>query len=135
VVAAQLPFALAQGLEGEDLAKFDAALQKYLGKTYKDMTPSKDVKLVAPTIAESGANVPVEIETTLAADQVKAIHCLCDKNPTPLLFSVLPNGTLPYYATRIRIAESAPVRAIIETKDGKFLLASQSVRVTVGGCG
>lgn len=123
------------GLEGEDVAKLEPALQKVLGKGFKDLVPSKEVKLVAPTIAESGANVPVEIETTLPADQVKAIHCFCDKNPTPNLFSVYLSGVLPYYATRIRIAETAPVRAIVETKDGKLLLASQSVRVTVGGCG
>lgn len=42
---------------------------------------------------------------------------------------------LPYFATRVRLAETAPVRAIVETKDGKLLMAAQSVRVTVGGCG
>lgn len=136
MLSSSLAAALAQGgLEGEDVAKLDAALQKALGKGYKDLEPSKDVKLVAPTIAESGANVPVEIEAALPAEEVKAIHCFCDKNPTPLLFSVFLSGVAPYYATRIRIAETAPVRAVVETKDGKLLLASQSVRVTVGGCG
>ena len=77
----------------------------------------------------------MEIEASLPADQVKAIHCFCDKNANPLIFSVIPSGALPYYATRVRVAETAPVRAVVETKDGKFLLASQSVRVTVGCCG
>lgn len=136
VLGSQLSQALAQtALEGEDLAKFDAALQKALGKGYADLTPTAEIKLVAPTIAESGANVPVEIDANFPSDQVKAIHCFCDRNPTPLLFSVYPSGVAPYYATRIRIAESAPVRAVVETKDGKLWLASQTVRVTVGGCG
>lgn len=136
MLANQLTSALAQGgLEGEDIANLEKGLQQVLGKSFKDLTPSQQVKLVAPTIAESGANIPVEIEASLPADQVKAIHCFSDKNANPLLFTVLLNGVLPYYATRVRVAETAPVRAVVETKDGKFLMASQSVRVTVGGCG
>ncbi|MCL4454372.1 MAG: thiosulfate oxidation carrier protein SoxY [Deinococcus sp.] len=141
-LASSLVPALAQAaapaaLEGEDLAKLGKALKDALGKEFKDLLPSTDVKLVLPTIAESGANVPVEIESALAMSQVKAVHCFSDKNPNPHLFSVFfgPASTTPYYATRVRIAETAPVRAILETADGKFLLASQSVRVTVGGCG
>jgi sulfur-oxidizing protein SoxY len=138
LVVGRVGSALAQGgLEGEDIANLEKGLQAALGKGFKDLVPSKDVKLTAPTIAESGANVPVEIEVGLPADQVKAIYCFCDKNANPLLFSfqLLGGGVLPYYATRVRVAETAPVRAVVETKDGKLLLASQGVRVTVGGCG
>jgi len=136
LLANQLTSALAQGgLEGEDIANLEKGLRQVLGKGFRDLTVSQQVKLVAPTIAESGANVPVEIEASLPADQVKAIHCFCDKNANPLLFTVILNGVLPYYATRVRVAETAPVRAVVETKDGRFLLASQAVRVTVGGCG
>jgi len=136
LLANQLTSALAQGgLEGEDLANLEKGLQATLRRGFKDLTPSRDVKLVAPTIAESGANVPIEIEALLPAEQVKAIYCFCDKNANPLLFTVEIMGVLPYFATRVRVAETAPVRAVVETKDGRFLLASQSVRVTVGGCG
>lgn len=136
LLANRLNPALAQGaLEGEDLANLEKGLRQVLGKGFRDLTVSPQVRLVAPTIAESGANVPVEIEANLPADQVKAIHCFSDKNANPLLFSVILNGSLPYYATRVRVAETAPVRAVVETKDGRLLLASQSVRVTVGGCG
>ncbi|RDI94582.1 thiosulfate oxidation carrier protein SoxY [Meiothermus sp. QL-1] len=137
VLAAQVG-ALAQGaLEGEDLANLEKGLQAHLGKGYKDLVPSNAIKLTAPQIAESGANVPVEIEVNLPAEQVKAIHCFCDKNANPLLFSfqLLGGGVQPYYATRVRVAETAPVRAVVETKDGRLLVASQGVRVTVGGCG
>ncbi|WP_299428210.1 thiosulfate oxidation carrier protein SoxY [uncultured Meiothermus sp.] len=136
VLASQLTSGLAQSaLEGEDLANLEKGLQATLKRGVRDLTASRDVRLVAPSIAESGANVPVEIEVNLPADQVKAIHCFCDKNANPLLFSTTLAGVLPYYATRVRVAETAPVRAVIETKDGRFLMASQSVRVTVGGCG
>ncbi|HAR69036.1 MAG TPA: thiosulfate oxidation carrier protein SoxY, partial [Thermus scotoductus] len=45
----------AQGLEGEDLANLEKALQAVLGKGFKDLTPSNVIKLTMPAIAESGA--------------------------------------------------------------------------------
>ncbi len=70
-----------------------------------------------------------------AFGQVKVIHLFADKNPTPLLVSFMPMKALPYYATRVRLAETTAIRAVVETADGKLLLASASTRVTVGGCG
>lgn len=125
----------AQGLEGEDLANLDKALQETLGKGFKDLTPSDLVKLTMPAIAESGANVPAEVEVALPKEQVKAIHLFADKNPTPHIFAFMPMKAEPYYATRIRLAETTAIRAVVETQDGKLLLASASTRVTVGGCG
>jgi len=125
----------AQGLEGEDLANLEKALQESLGKGFKDLSPSDLIKLTMPSIAESGANVPAEVEVNLASSQVKAIHLFADKNPTPRLSSFMPMKAMPYYATRVRLAETTAVRAVVETTDGKLLLASSSTRVTVGGCG
>ncbi|NHK37954.1 thiosulfate oxidation carrier protein SoxY [Thermus thermophilus] len=127
--------ARAQGLEGEDLANLEKALKETLGKGFKDLTPSDLVKLNMPKIAESGANVPLEVEVNLPSAQVKAIHLFADKNPTPRLASLKPMKALPYYASRVRLAETTAVRAVVETQDGKLLLASSSTRVTVGGCG
>jgi hypothetical protein len=59
------------------------------------------VKLTMPAIAESGANVPAEVEVNLPSAQVKAIHLFADKNPTPRLVSFMPMKALPYYATRV----------------------------------
>ncbi len=127
--------ALAQGLEGENLANLEKGLQQALGKGFKDLTPSDAVKLTMPAIAESGANVPAEVEVNLPASQVKAIHLFADQNPTPHLVAVSLMGALPYYASRVRLAQTTAVRAVVETADGKLLLASASTRVTVGGCG
>uniref|UniRef100_A0A7C2C302 Thiosulfate oxidation carrier protein SoxY n=1 Tax=Thermus islandicus TaxID=540988 RepID=A0A7C2C302_9DEIN len=136
LAVAGLP-ALGQGgkLEGEDLANLEKALRDTLGKGFKDLTPSELVKLNMPAIAESGANVPMEVEVNLPPAQVKALHLFADKNPTPRLATVLPMKALPYYASRVRLAETTAVRAVVETQDGKLLLASASTRVTVGGCG
>ncbi len=127
--------AQAQALEGEDLANLEKALQKTLGKGFKDLTPSNLVKLEMPAIAESGANVPSKVEVDLPKGQVKAIHLFVDKNPTPHIYAFMPMEAEPYYATRIRLAETSAIRAVVETTDGKYLLASASTRVTVGGCG
>ncbi|KHG65289.1 sulfur oxidation protein SoxY [Thermus sp. 2.9] len=134
LAVAGLP-AMAQGLEGEDLAHLEKALQEALGKGFKDLTPSNLVKLTMPAIAESGANVPAEVEVNLPASQVKAIHLFADKNPTPHIFAYMPIRAEPYFYVRIRLAETSAVRAVVETTDGKLLLASASTRVTVGGCG
>ncbi|MCS7217961.1 MAG: thiosulfate oxidation carrier protein SoxY [Thermus sp.] len=134
VALAGLP-ARAQALEGEDLANLEKALKEALGKGFKDLTPSNLVKLTMPAIAESGANVPAEVEVNLPSSQVKAIHLFADKNPTPRLVSFMPMKAMAYYATRVRLAETSAVRAVVETTDGRLLLASASTRVTVGGCG
>lgn len=134
LAVAGLP-ARAQALEGEDLAHLEKALQETLGKGFKDLIPSDAIKLNMPTIAESGANVPAEVEVNLPPTQIKAIHLFADKNPTPRLFTFMPMKALPYYATRVRLAETTAVRAVVETTDGRYLLASASTRVTVGGCG
>ncbi len=130
-----LGLAQGAGLEGENVANLEPALQKVLGKSFKDLTPSDQVKLNMPAIAESGANVPFEIEVNLPKGQVKAIHLFVDKNPSPYVVTVEVGEALPYYASRTRMAETSAVRAVVETKDGRFLLASSSTRVTVGGCG
>ncbi|WP_026234666.1 thiosulfate oxidation carrier protein SoxY [Calidithermus timidus] len=137
LLASKLAPAVAQGggLEGEDVAHLEPALQKALGKSFKDLTPSPAVKLNMPTIAESGANVPFEIEVNLPKDQVKAIHLFVDKNPSPHIVKVELGQAVPYYASRTRMAETSAVRAVVETQDGKLLMASASTRVTVGGCG
>ncbi|GLV47729.1 thiosulfate oxidation carrier protein SoxY [Thermus sp. LT1-2-5] len=134
LAVAGLP-AMAQGLEGEDLAHLEKALQETLGKGFKDLTPSNLVKLTMPAIAESGANVSAEVEVSLPANQVKVIHLFADKNPTPHISAYMPIKAEPYFQTRIRLAETSAVRAVVETTDGKLLLASASTRVTVGGCG
>ncbi len=123
--------------EVQDLKNLGKSLKEVLGIGFDQLTPSEKVRINAPKIAESGANVPVEIEADLPPSEVKALHCFVDKNPFPHIFeaSFGPKAAATYFATRIRIAETAPIRAVLVTKDGKYLLASHVTRVTVGGCG
>ncbi|MCA1925205.1 MAG: thiosulfate oxidation carrier protein SoxY [Thiobacillus sp.] len=93
---------------------------------------SKDIAIKAPDIAENGAVVPVEVVTTLP--NVDSIAILGEKNATPLvaLYSLTDfDGML---ATRIRMGQTANVRAVVKA-GGKVYTAAKEVKVTVGGCG
>jgi len=123
--------------EVQDIEHLNTGLKEVLGVDFGKLEPSDKVTINAPEIAESGANVPLEIVADLAPADVKAVHCFVDKNPFPHIFSMSfgPKAAQSYFATRIRIGETAPVRVVVETQDGRYLLASHVTRVTVGGCG
>jgi sulfur-oxidizing protein SoxY len=95
-------------------------------------TPSDQVKLIVPPIAENGARVDVEVETDLKAD---SIAILIEKNPAPLAVSVdLPEGTQAKFKTRCRMGETTNVTAVVQS-GGKLYTATKEVKVTIGGCG
>ncbi len=103
----------------------------------KAPTESDKVKLIAPSIAENGAVVPVKVEVKDSIENVKAIHILADKNFDPWSVSIhlTPANGKPYFATRIRLAKTMNVYAVAEMADGTFLMAKKPVKVTIGGCG
>ena len=93
---------------------------------------SADIKLTAPEIAENGAVVPLAVSTTLAAT---SISILVKDNPTPLAATfMIPEGTKADVATRIKMAKTSEVIALVKTNDGLFT-AKQEIKVTIGGCG
>ncbi len=96
-------------------------------------TESGQIQLKAPEIAENGAIVPVEITSAIPGTQ--AIYIVADKNPQPLvaIFDIAP-GLEPFISTRIKMGESSKVRVLVKA-GGKFYVATQEVKVTIGGCG
>jgi sulfur-oxidizing protein SoxY len=95
-------------------------------------TTSLDVAVKAPDIADNSAAVPVEVVTTLP--NVESIAILAEKNPTPLIAQCTLadfDGTL---AIRIKMRETAKVRAIVKA-GGKLYTAAKEVKITIGGCG
>ena len=116
-------------------AAFDA---KVLADTLKDIgaisvVDSDQIQLKAPEIAENGAIVPVEITSRVPGTQ--AIYIIADKNPQPLvaIFDI-GAGLEPFISTRIKMGESSKVRVLVKAGD-KFYVATQEVKVTIGGCG
>jgi sulfur-oxidizing protein SoxY len=111
--------------------KSDAdAVKSLYGKTAE---ASDKVKLDAPEIAENGAVVPISVATTL--ENVTSIALLVSENPNALAASyVIPEGTLPSVANRLKMQKTTNVIAIVEA-GGKLYSATKEVKVTVGGCG
>jgi len=105
-------------------------------------TPQKSskVKLKVPEIAENGAVVPVTVNVEspmTSSDYVKAIHILTGKNGNARTIDVhlTPANGKAMFSTRIKLGGTQNVTAVIELSNGEFLIASQSVKVTIGGCG
>lgn len=104
---------------------------KALGGT--TATLSKDIVINAPDIAENGAVVPVNVSTTLP--NVQQIAILVEKNPNTLSASfTIPAGTEPAVSTRVKMGQTSNVHALVKA-DGKWLLATKEIKVTLGGCG
>ena len=96
-------------------------------------TPSPDITIKAPDIAENGAVVPVSVVTKMKG--VDSITLLVEKNATPLsaIFH-LPKGTLPDVSTRVKMGKTGDVIAVVKA-NGKLFSARKGVKVTIGGCG
>ncbi len=91
------------------------------------------VNLTAPEIAENGNTVPVSVEAAGAS----AILLLATGNPTPgvATFNFGELAGSQAASTRIRLAGTQDVVAIAKLADGSFAKATQTVKVTIGGCG
>lgn len=109
----------------------DSVLKQVLGGA--SATVSDQIKLDAPLQAENGAVVPVVVSTTLPAPETIAI--IVPKNPTPLLtmLDTTPR-TGSFVRMRIKMAGTDEVQVYVKS-GGQWYMASQEVRVAVGGCG
>ena len=134
----QFPFAARPARAASDKYPEDAFKQKSDSDAIKVLygrtaEASDQVKLDAPEIAENGGVVPISVTTTLAG--VTSIAFLVSENPNALAASyVIPDGTVPSVANRLKMAKTSNVIAIIEA-GGKLYSATKEVKVTVGGCG
>lgn len=94
---------------------------------------SREIVVMAPEIAENGAQVVIEITSNLPGSQTIAIFA--QKNPMPLCASLsFANGALPQVRVPLKLAETTRIRAVVRTADGKIWHAQREVKVTLGGC-
>jgi len=107
------------------------AMNKLFGSA--NNTPSGDIKIKAPDIAENGAVVPVSISTSLG--KVDSIAVIAEKNGTPLASNFkLGANAIPNVSTRIKMGKTSDVIAVVKA-NGKAYSARKNVKVTIGGCG
>ena len=117
-------------------AAFDAksvpdALAALMGSDKLD--GSDKITIKAPDIAENGAVVPVSVETSI--EGVSSISIISEKNAAPLSASFnLGSGTEGFVATRIKLAKTMSVIAVVKSGD-KLYSTGKEVKVTIGGCG
>ena len=109
----------------------EATLRELFGTV--DIPESDQIRIEVTGLAEDGSVVPVVIETDLPG--VSAISLIATKNPVRLVARFeLGHDTNGFVATRIKLAETSEVLAIVET-GGALFLARKTVEVILGGCG
>ena len=114
-----------------DATNVDGAVNSLFGSTA--LTGSDKIRIKAPDIAENGAVVPISIETDI--EGVESISIIAEKNASPLTSSfVLGKGTEAFIATRIKMAKTGSVIAVVKA-GGKLYSTGKEVKVTIGGCG
>src|SRR5690349_6963403 len=112
-------------------AKTPADALKNLG--IAGATPSDQVKIDAPQIAENGAVVPIEISS--AVPGTSALIVVIEKNPFPLAARFdFKEGALPFVKLNVKMGETSNVRVLAEAA-GKYYTATKEIKVTIGGCG
>lgn len=113
-----------------DAKSLDDALKALGGDKFAN---SPLVVITAPDIAENGAVVPVAVSSSAA--NTTQIAILVEKNPTPMsgIFNI-PAGTEAGISTRVKMNGTSNVHALVKA-DGKWLLATKEIKVTLGGCG
>jgi sulfur-oxidizing protein SoxY len=115
-------------------AAFEAKTLDDVMRVLGDGAPQKSAAVIlrAPDIAENGAAVPVGVETNLNATEMAI---LIEKNPSPMaaLFTI-SKGAEAFTSTRVKMNQTSNVYALAKV-DGKWLMASKEVKVTLGACG
>lgn len=128
---AHVPVAWAARPDAFSKEAFGESLNSLFGSG--SYTTSDMVAFKAPEIAENGAVVPVTVKYP---NNAKRIALFVEENQQPLtaVFN-LSSRSVADVSTRIKMAESSIVHAVVETADGSLLGVSKEVKVTIGGCG
>ena len=119
--------------ETQDMA---AAIEAIAGKS--PIKPGK-VKLTLPELAENGNSVSLTavVDSPMtAADHVKSIHVISEKNPIAnvVKFHLGPRAGRARVSTNIRLATTQTVTAVAAMSDGTFWSGTAEVVVTLAAC-
>ena len=92
-----------------------------------------------PMLADNGHSVPLRIAVDspmTAADHVRRITILAERNPRPVVasYALGPHSGRAEIVTRIRVADIQDVIAVAELSDGSFWMGSAHVIVTELAC-
>ena len=111
--------------------KVEDALSSLMGSS--TTSPSEDIKIKAPDIAENGAVVPITVDSSISG--IESIAIIAASNGTPLVASFnLGEGAEAFVSTRIKMGKTGDVIAVCKA-GGQMFSARKGVKVTIGGCG
>jgi sulfur-oxidizing protein SoxY len=114
----------------------DEAIQKITGSA---KIQEGRVTLTIPPLVENGNLVvlKVSVESPMTTnDYVKAIHVIAEGNPLPNIFNayLTPRSGTANITTRVRLADSQRVWAIVQMSNGSFWQGSAETLVTLSAC-
>jgi len=117
--------------EAFDSTDYDHAVNSYFPE--QQIVETDQIKIGVHAVVESGAVVPVKINTELPV--LESITIFVDKNPTPLIanFDLTP-GCLGFVSTRIKMEQPSNIIVVVKS-EGKLLSTKTFVEVHEGGCG
>lgn len=97
------------------------------------------VRLDTPRLADNGHSVPLELSVDspmTAADHVRTITLLSDRNPRPLIatYHLGPKSGRAVVTTRVRLNGTQQLIALAQLADGSFWSGSAEVVVTESAC-
>ena len=97
------------------------------------------VTVETPRLADNGHSVPfkVSVESPMtAADHVRSITLLSERNPRPVMasFHLGPQAGRAIVVTRVRLNGTQRVLAVAQLSDGSFWSGSAEVEVTESAC-
>ncbi len=113
------------------------ALKHISGNATITRVDSSQIQLQVPELAENGALVPLSVNSLIPG--TTQIMLLIEKNPFPLVATfTFPEGTEPGVQTRVKMAQSSQVLAVVKAIQGnesRLYVTTKETRVTLGGCG
>lgn len=122
-------------------AQRSASFQDAFNRIAGDRTPEEGpFSLELPELAENGNMVLFKLNAEspmTEAEHVKAFHLLSTQNPQGHVgtFKLTLMSGQASVSGRMRLAKTQDVVALAELSDGRLLIASRNVQVTIGGCG
>lgn len=117
----------------EELAVGAASMDEALKALGGIPAVESQIVFTLPELVENGAVVPVSVESKLRG--TREIFIVVEANPNPMAARfTIPEGTEPFVATRIKVAQTCSVFALVRA-EGRLYSASRLTKVTIGGCG
>lgn len=91
------------------------------------------IEVLAPRVAEDSMNVPVTVRLRDLPD-VKRVLVIADFNPIVKVLEYEPLMAQPGLSFRLKLQQASPVRALVQTGDGRWFAGGQWVDAAGGGC-